>query len=201
MIADFMLPSTSRFSFRGLLFYVATLAFATIGLCGAEAPQVGEVAPAFTLKSLDGDYIRLSELTARGPVVLVVLRGWPGYQCPICDRQVNELVTAQAAFAAAKAVVVFVYPGPAADLALHAAEFKTMKGREWPAEFRYGLDPDYTVVSAYGLRWDAPKETAYPSTFIIDGRGVVHFAKISHTHGDRTKASDILAKLNKTAAP
>ena len=74
-----------------------------------------------------------------------------------------------------------------------------MKGREWPAAFRYVLDPDYTFVNAYGLRWDAPRETAYPSTFVIDARGVVRFAKISHTHGDRTKAADVLAELKRLA--
>jgi hypothetical protein len=29
-------------------------------------------------------------------------------------------------------------------------------------------------------------ETAYPSTFILDGRGKILFEKISHSHGDRT---------------
>jgi peroxiredoxin len=134
-------------------------------------------------------------------VVLVVLRGWPGYQCPICDRQVNEFVTAKAAFAEAGAQLVFVYPGPAADLKARAAEFRSMKGREWPAEFRYALDPDYAFTDAYGLRWDAPRETAYPSTFIIDAKGVVRFAKVSRTHGDRAKAADVLAELRKLNSP
>ena len=74
------------------------LAIATIGfLCAtptalhaADIPEVGDKAPDFTLKSLDDQTVRLGELTAKGSVVLVVLRGWPGYQCPICDRQVQE---------------------------------------------------------------------------------------------------------------
>ena len=166
-------------------------------LLAAEIPKIGETAPAFALRALDDGAVRLGELTATGNVVLVVLRGWPGYQCPICDRQVNEFVAAKAAWAEAK--LVFVYPGPAADLQAHAAEFRTMKGREWPAEFRYVLDPDYAFTNAYGLRWDAPRETAYPSTFIIDAKGVVRFAKISHTHGDRTKAAEVIAELKRLA--
>ena len=35
------------------------------------APSVGEVAPAFALRDLDGATVRLSDATARGPVVLV----------------------------------------------------------------------------------------------------------------------------------
>lgn len=29
-------------------------------------------------------------MTEGGPVVLVVLRGYPGYQCPICTKQLAE---------------------------------------------------------------------------------------------------------------
>ena len=37
--------------------------------------------------------------------------------------------------------------------------------------------------------------TAYPSTFILDSSGKVLFEKISHSHGDRTTAQEILEKL------
>jgi len=49
------------------------------------------------------------------------------------------------------------------------------------------------------LRWDAPRETACPATFVLDEKGVVCFAKISHTHGDRTQASEILAEVKKVS--
>lgn len=199
-------PAVMRRAFpRRILPSIAALALLCCAfsrpLRAAEIPKLGESAPAFALKSLDGERVRLADLTARGTVMLVVLRGWPGYQCPICNLQVNDFITARAGFAGAKVQVVFVYPGPAADLEAHAAEFRTMKGREWPAEYRYVLDPDYMLINAYGLRWDAPRETAYPSTFIIDAKGVVRFVKVSHTHGDRTKAADMLAELSKLAAP
>ena len=45
----------------------------------------------------------------------------------------------------------------------------------------------------YNLRWNAANETAYPSTFVFDRQGVVRFAKISKSHGDRSSAVDILA--------
>ena len=90
------------------------------------------------------------------------------------------------------AKVVFVYPGPAKDLKAHAKEFSEMKNKEWPKEYLFALDPNYTMVNAYGLRWDAPQETAYPSTFIVDKKGTVQFAKVSRGHGDRSKAADVL---------
>jgi peroxiredoxin len=56
-------------------------------------------------------------------------------------------------------------------------------------------DPDYTVTNLYGLRWDAPHETAYPSTFVLDKKGMIVFEKISHSHGDRLSAQDALDHL------
>ena len=88
--------------------------------------------------------------------------------------------------------MVFVYPGPAKDLKAHVKEFSEMKNKQWPKEFLFALDPDYTMVNAYGLRWDAPQETAYPSTFIVDKKGTVQFAKVSRGHGDRSRAEDVL---------
>ena len=162
----------------------------------AEPPKAGDQAPEFTLQSLDGQTVKLSELTPKANVVLVVLRGWPEYQCPICDRQVNDFMRSMSEFTKANARVVFAYPGPAEGLKTHAEEFKKWRGREWPMEFDYLLDPDYAMVNAYGLRWDAPKETAYPSTFIVDTKGNVRFAKISKTHGGRTSAAEVIKALN-----
>jgi peroxiredoxin len=159
--------------------------------------KVGDQAPDFALKTLDGQTVRLSDLTATSKVVLVVLRGWPGYQCPLCTRQVQDYIASASGFATAKARVVMVYPGPADDLKAHAAEFLQNKG--WPNQFVYVTDPAFTMVNAYGLRWDAPGETAYPSTFVLDRKGVVRFAMISHSHGDRTKADSILEVINQVS--
>ena len=67
----------------GKLFFCC--ATATLLLCAtplalhaAEIPKVGDKAPDFALKTLDDQTVRLGELTAKGSVVLVVLRGWPG---------------------------------------------------------------------------------------------------------------------------
>src|SRR5262245_18424321 len=57
-------------------------------LLADEPPRVGDKAPDFILMTRDDQTARPSELTFQGNVVLVVLRGWPGYQCPTCDRQV-----------------------------------------------------------------------------------------------------------------
>jgi peroxiredoxin len=129
-------------------------------------------------------------------VVLLVLRGYPGYQCPLCSRQVQDFVRNTEAFAGAGAKVVMVYPGPSAELSRRAAEF--VEGKSLPAAFDLLLDPDYTFTKLYQLRWDEPKETAYPSTFLIGRDGRVRQRKISRSHGDRTTAREVLGWL---AAP
>lgn len=45
-----------------------------------QPPAVGEAARDFTLNRIDGKPIALSALTTQGPVVVLMLRGWVGYQ-------------------------------------------------------------------------------------------------------------------------
>jgi peroxiredoxin len=69
------------------------LAFAAaLPLAAAPPPTVGEKARDFRLSTPEGKHLRLSDVMAQGPVVLVVLRGYPGYQCPYCNRQVQDFI-------------------------------------------------------------------------------------------------------------
>jgi thioredoxin-dependent peroxiredoxin len=160
----------------------------------ANSPQVGDNAPDFALKTLDDQSVRLNDLTAKSDVVLVVLRGWPGYQCPFCTKQAHDYVNNAGKLTAAGVQVVMVYPGPADDLKAHATDF--LQDKDWPKDFLFVLDPDYSFTKSYGLRWDAPKETAYPSTFIISKEGKVTFAHVSKGHGDRVSSDTVLKALN-----
>ncbi len=161
----------------------------------AGIPKVGDTAADFTLQTPSGEPVRLATLNEKGPVVLVVLRGWPGYQCPICTRQVGELMSRSEQIAKAGARVVLVYPGPADGLKGHAEEFA--RGKALPDNFFFVIDTDYAFTKSYDLRWDAPKETAYPSTFVIDAKGKIVFAKTSKTHGDRARTADVIAALGR----
>jgi len=188
-------PSPLRFLARLL----ATAAFAQIFAPGSSAaepatpPALGAAAPNFALKTLDDKTIELKTLAEQQPVVLLVLRGWPGYQCPLCTRQVHDFVARAAEFKARGAQVLMVYPGPGEQLKAHAREF--IADKSWPAEFIFVIDPDYIFTNAYGLRWDAPRETAYPSTFVIERGGRVRFAQISKSHGGRAGAASALSAL------
>jgi thioredoxin-dependent peroxiredoxin len=169
---------------------VLTLLASAAAPTRADIPAVGDKAPDFSLQTLEGTAVNLAKLNEGGPVVLVVLRGYPGYQCPICSFQVADLMKNASALKEAGAKVVLVYPGPTENLGDRAAEF--LKGKPLPENFYYVTDPGYEFTSAYELRWDAPRETAYPSTFVIDREGVVRLAKVSKTHAGRAKASEAL---------
>jgi peroxiredoxin len=161
----------------------------------AAPPNVGDKAPDFTLAQIDGQKLTLSAELRRGPVVLIVGRGWVGYQCPFCTRQFGDFLKASADIEAAGARVVWVYPGPADDVQKRAEEFTS--GRPFPPNFRFVLDPGYALTSSYGLRWDAPQETAYPSTFVIDRRGTIRYALVSRSHDGRATAATVIAELRK----
>ena len=176
---------------KTILFFL--LFFITIGASSQSNGNlsVGDEAIDFSLKTLQEKKIQLSELNKNKPVELVVLRGWPGYQCPICTRQVAGLVADADEFKKYGVNILMVYPGPAEKLKEHAAEFS--EGFDFPEHFYFVFDPDYSMINKYGLRWDAPKETAYPSTFVIDKNGEVVFARVSETHGDRAENSEIIS--------
>ena len=198
-IATGVLRSTrqSTFSFKP---YIATLCALLFSVSlFAETPKVGTKAPDFTLSTPTGTPVKLSRQEHKANIVLVLLRGYPGYQCPYCQRQAHDFIAHAPAFAAKKALVLLVYPGPPADLDQHAKEFLA-KQADLPANVIMVTDPDYKMTNLYDLRWDAAHETAYPSTFILDRRGTVLFEKISHSHGDRTTAQDILDQLSSNTA-
>lgn len=159
----------------------------------AAMPAVGATAKDFSLSALGGEKVQLTSLLKQGPVVLVVLRGYPGYQCPACDLQVRDFLKNAEKFQAAKANVVLVYPGQADQLKQRADEF--VRGKTLPDNFHFALDPDFSFTVAYNLRWAAKNETAYPSTFVVEPSGQIRYAKISKTHGGRAAAADVLQAL------
>ena len=177
----------------GVSCVLASILGVTTAVAAPRPPSMGREMRDFALTELGGSTVRLSDYTKRGPVVLVVLRGYPGYQCPICSRQFGEFLSDADELKQAGSTTLFVYPGPSDELAARAAEF--VKGKDYPDHFRILLDPDYAFINANGLRWNAPNETSYPSTFVIDGKRKVRYARISHGHGDRAPVGDVLKSL------
>ncbi|MBX7167236.1 MAG: peroxiredoxin family protein [Pirellulales bacterium] len=174
---------------------IAALSFVAPLAVAAEPPVIGDPAPGFDLRTIDGQSISLGALTTDSNLVLVVMRGWTGYQCPLSAGQMAKFAKQATAFAKAGAKVVFVYPASAEQIDARMADF--MQGRTLPDNFLLAADPDFALTTAYGLRWQAPFETAYPATFVIDRQSVVRYAKVSQGHGGRATAAEVLEALGK----
>src|ERR1700739_2755243 len=75
--------TTRGIAFQGALaLLVLVVSRGSVLAAGGIMPKVGDKASDFTLAALDGSEVKLSTELAHGPVVSVMLRGWPGYQCP-----------------------------------------------------------------------------------------------------------------------
>lgn len=178
---------------------VSMLMSSTMSL--AQGPAAAEKRPTVDSKITDfdlpivgsADTLKLSETYLEGPVVVVVLRGYPGYQCPICSRQVGAIINQAKAFNEVASKVILVYPGPRNLLEQRATEF--IAGRDLPDPIVMVRDEDMEMVKSWGLRWDEPQETAYPSTFVVDKTGKVTWAKISDGHADRSSVDDVIRAL------
>ena len=157
-------------------------------------PAVGEKVADFSLTSVDGKQLALSDELKKGPVVLVLLRGWPGYQCPFCTRQFGDFLAHAKDLQNSGARVIMVYPGPGEKLKQHVDEF--IANRELLPNTHILMDPDFAFTRSLALRWDAPNETSYPSTFVIDQNWTIRYALISKTHSGRASADDVLKVLS-----
>jgi len=156
-------------------------------------PKIGDTIDDYEFHTYDGKPLKLADASAQGPVVLVVLRGFPGYQCPVCTQQVADLRRHAKDFKDLGSTVLLIYPGKAEKLTEHAKDF--LKNAALPEPIVLVTDPDFKFIARTSLRWDKPGETAYPSTFVLGSDRKVRFAKVSKSHGDRAKTEKLLDVL------
>src|SRR5437879_13676 len=134
-------PTIAAMSMRRLFLLPALLLAVSLPSVAAT-PGVGQRAPDFTLTALDGTSVSLSSYTSQGRVVLILLRGCPGYQCPFSQQQFQSYQQAAAQFATLGTQVIFIYPGASSkSLADDAAQL--LGGQSLPANMHLLLDPDY----------------------------------------------------------
>ena len=109
-------PRRSTFQRISGVLAVCALSFAPAlfapALGVAQTPAVGQKAPEFTLSTPAGEPVQLASDLHKGKTVLVVLRGYPGYQCPFCTKQVHDFADHAKEFAAKDVNILLVYPGP-----------------------------------------------------------------------------------------
>jgi len=159
-------------------------------------PGVGQRAPDFELPLVgQKKFLSLRDEYRDGPVVVIVLRGYPGYQCPICKSQFNAVVNRAKALSSESKCVVLVYPGKADQLEKNSKRF--LGSRKLPHPIKVVRDDDMQMVKEWGIRWEARNQTAYPATFVVDQNGRIAWKKISSTSAGRSTVEEILRELRK----
>lgn len=138
------------------------------------SPREGFVAPDFTLDTLGGDPVTLSDL--RGRVVVINL--WASW-CPPCRAEMPAL---QAAHEADKdrGLVILAVDMTYQDSVDDAAAFVEELGLTFPVL----LDRDGTVARQYLLR-------ALPSTYFVGPDGIIRQATIGGPMSEATIRSEV----------
>ena len=153
----------------------------------AKSPEIGDIAPDFTLTGTSPEGPRDYTLSAeRGhPVVLAF---YPGDNTPVCTAQ---LCSYQASLEVFTELDATVWGISMQDVDSHE-KFAAKRGLTFPLL----ADPDRTVHRAYGVL--LPLRGAKRSVFVIDADGVVrwrHVSTIGLTYQGVREIGDALRRL------
>lgn len=140
------------------------------------ALEAGTLAPDFTLPTLDGHKVSLTQLLKRGPVVLAFFK----VSCPVCQYAFPFYERLSHGNQDANVTVL----GISQDSSRHTADFR----REYGVTFPIAIDDDsnhYAVSSAYGL-------TNVPTLFYIAPNGEIEVSSVGWC---KSEVDEINAKL------
>jgi peroxiredoxin len=170
-----------------------------------KALKVGDRAPDFALPDATGKTVKLSELLARGPVVVTWYRGgW----CPYCNIALRGFHKSLPEIRSAGASLVAISP-ETPDNSLSTAEKNHL-------DFEVLSDRGSKVARAYGVSYKIPKviadqfkgrldlakyngddsgELPLGVTYVIDRNGIIRYAFVDADYRKRAEPSDVLAAL------
>jgi len=127
--------------------------------CETTGPEVGNKAPDFTLKNLDGESITLSELQGK----IVIVNFWATW----CGPCVGEMPHIQAIYDERSSEDLVVLAVNIRQSATVAKDFVTSQG----FTFTVLLDSQAEVAEEYQI-------LHIPMTFFIDSEGIIKAAKV-----------------------
>jgi peroxiredoxin len=170
-----------------------------------KALKVGARAPDFALPDANGKTIKLSEMLAKGPVVVTWYRGgW----CPYCNIALRGFHKSLPEIRSAGANLIAISP-ETPDNSLTTTEKNHL-------DFEVLSDRGSKVARAYGVSYKIPKviadqfkgrldlakyngddagELPLGVTYVIDREGIIRYAFVDADYRKRAEPSDVIAAL------
>jgi len=141
----------------------------------------GDLAPGFSLKSLDNHNFSLEDLLQRGPVLVAFFK----VSCPVCQFTFPFLERLYQRYGSGDISIV----GISQDHARDTKEFASEYGVTFPL---LTDEAGYPVSNAYGL-------TNVPTIFLIDGSGTVKVSSMGFDKKDLETIAREFAERRKIA--
>lgn len=139
--------------------------------CSESTDKVIGDAPDFSLKTLDGRTIRLSDFQGK-----VVLLDFMGVDCPFCRDLMDELVIISNTYPESKlemiSIDVYTYETEA-YLQSYINWYK--ENKEGELDWTFGLDKNSEIAREY------VPEGGVPKVFIIDQKGNIYYTQVGYT--------------------
>jgi peroxiredoxin len=170
-----------------------------------KALKVGDKAPDFELPGASGKKVKLSELLARGPVVVTWYRGgW----CPYCNIALRGFHKSLPEIRAAGASLVAISP-ETPDNSMTTTEKNHL-------DFDVLSDRGNKVAHAYGVAYKIPRVIAEQfkgrldlakyngddsgtlplgATYVIDREGIIRYAFVDADYRKRAEPAEVIAVL------
>jgi peroxiredoxin len=146
---------------------IAVTALATAGIAAADAPKVGQPAPAFTATDLNGKSRSLAEFKGK----YVVLE-WHNQSCPFVKKHYSSgnMQKLQKELTAKGAVwLSIISSAPGAQGFVTPEQEKAYLAEQKASPTEVLFDPEGTVGHAYGAK-------TTPNMYVIDDKGVLIYA-------------------------
>ena len=145
--------------------------------------EIGLPAPDFSLQSLKGESVRLSEL--RGSKVIMIF--YRGHWCPFCVGHLQDIQVMLPALEKAGYQVLAISPDDATGMQ------KMADRMDRPYQFLSDVNLD--VTDLYGIRKD--EELPHPAMILLDDQGLVQWFYIGEDYKTRPSAAQLQQVLDR----
>jgi peroxiredoxin len=132
---------------------------------GTPAPVIGAQAPNFSIKSMDGKRVSLSDYNGT-PALLFFLATW----CPYCQQEAPAIQSVYQTYKNRGITVIPVVTGIRTPATLDA-DIKAFMSKAGWTDFSPLIDSDGAILSLYN-------QTGFPANFFMDKNGVIRVVTI-----------------------